>query len=57
MQLKSQYVVGYKSTNPAKDGKWRKVRIKVSPPKGVSRLTVRSKAGYYASTAEFAANP
>jgi len=56
-QLKSQYVVGYRPTNPAKDGKWRKVRIKISPPKGVSHLTVRSKAGYYAPTGGYASNP
>jgi len=45
--LKRQYVIGYRSSNAAKDGRWRKIRIKVNPPKGVSRLTVRCKSGYY----------
>ncbi len=50
--LKSQYVLGYRSTNLAKDGKWRKIRVKVKPPKGISHLSIRSKLGYYASTSE-----
>jgi Ca-activated chloride channel family protein len=50
VELKSQYVLGYHSTNGAKDGKWRKVRLRVNPPKGVSNLSVRGKSGYYAET-------
>lgn len=49
VELKNQYVIGYKSTNEAKDGKWRKLRVQVNPPKGLPRLNVRSKAGYYAA--------
>jgi Ca-activated chloride channel family protein len=52
--LKNQYVVGYKSSNAAKDGKWRKIRLKVNPPKGISHLSIRSKSGYYAPTSEAA---
>jgi Ca-activated chloride channel family protein len=52
VELKNQYVLGYHSTNLAKDGKWRKIRLKVNPPKGIQRLNVRSKQGYYAATAE-----
>src|SRR6202008_345249 len=48
IELKNQYVIGYHSTNAAKDGKWRKLRLKVNPPKGLPRLNVRSKSGYYA---------
>jgi len=47
--LKNQYVVGYHSTNPSTDGKWRKIRVKINTPKGVPRLSVRAKSGYYAS--------
>jgi len=55
VELKNQYVIGYHSTNAAKDGKWRKLRMKVNPPKGIQHLNVRSKAGYYAPMADAAA--
>ena len=45
--LKNQYLIGYKSTNEAQDGKWRNVRVKLDPPKDV-KLNVRSRTGYYA---------
>ena len=48
VELKNQYVIGYFSTNEGKDGKWRKVQVKVNPPRGLPRLTVRAKQGYYA---------
>lgn len=54
IELKNQYVIGYHSTNEAKDGKWRKLRLKVNPPKGIQRLNVRAKQGYYAPTADAA---
>ena len=56
VELKNQYVLGYHSTNGAKDGKWRKLRVKVNPPKGIQRLNVRAKQGYYAPTADAAAS-
>jgi Ca-activated chloride channel homolog len=52
VELKNQYVIGYHSTNEAKDGKWRKLRLKVNPPKGIQRLNVRAKQGYYAAMAD-----
>jgi Ca-activated chloride channel family protein len=52
VELKNQYVIGYHSTNGAKDAKWRKLRVKVNPPKGVDHLNVRAKQGYYAPTAD-----
>jgi Ca-activated chloride channel family protein len=49
LELRHQYSVGYtpKDFNP--DGKWRKVKVKVKPPRGLPRLTVRSREGYYAT--------
>jgi len=55
IELKNQYVIGYHSTNQAKDGKWRKLRLKVNPPKGIQHLNVKSKSGYYAPMADAAA--
>jgi Ca-activated chloride channel homolog len=50
IELKNQYILGYSSTNPTKDGSWRKIKLKLNPPKGLPTLSVRAKAGYYAPT-------
>ncbi len=49
LELRHQYSVGFtpKDFNP--DGKWHKVKVKVKPPRGISRLTVRTREGYYAT--------
>jgi len=43
--LKTEYVIGYQSTNTAKDGKWRKLHVKVEP---ASHASVHARSGYYA---------
>jgi Ca-activated chloride channel family protein len=48
LELRHQYSIGYKPKNFANDGKWHKIKVKVSPPRGLPRLFVRSKEGYYA---------
>src|SRR5689334_20579727 len=50
LELRNQYVLGYHSTNETKDGKWRKIRVKINPPKGVPNLSVHGKSGYYVET-------
>jgi Ca-activated chloride channel family protein len=52
VELKNQYMLGYRSTNEAKDGAWRKIRLKTNPPKGLPNLNVRGKTGYYAPAVE-----
>jgi Ca-activated chloride channel family protein len=52
LELKSQYVLGYVPLNTATDGKWRKLRVKVNPPAGMTQLAVRAKTGYYATRME-----
>jgi Ca-activated chloride channel family protein len=49
LELRHQYTVGYTPKDFKPDGKWRKVKVKVKPPRGLPRLTVRSREGYYAS--------
>lgn len=51
LELRHQYSIGYTPTDFQPDGKWRKVRVKVKPPRGLPRLTVRSREGYYATPA------
>ena len=48
IELRNQYVIGYRPKNPTKDGKWRKIKVKLNPPKGLPPLHVYSKTGYYA---------
>ena len=50
IELKNEYVIGYHSTNHARDGRWRKVQLKINPPRGLPKLSVRAKTGYYAQT-------
>ncbi len=50
IELRNQYVLGYRPTNPGRDGKWRKIKVKLNPPKGLPPLHVYSKTGYYAPT-------
>ncbi len=48
MELRNQYVLGYRPTNQARDGKWRKIKVRLRPPKGLPPLQVYSRTGYYA---------
>jgi Ca-activated chloride channel homolog len=48
LELRHQYSIGYKPSEFSNDGKWRKIKVKVTPPRGLPRLFVRSKEGYYA---------
>jgi Ca-activated chloride channel family protein len=48
MELRNQYVLGYKSSNPQHNGSWRKIKVKLRPPKGLPPLNIYAKTGYYA---------
>ncbi|MGH9865646.1 MAG: VWA domain-containing protein [Candidatus Acidiferrales bacterium] len=48
MELRNQYVLGYRTSNKNRDAKWRKIKIKIRPPRGLPPLTVYSRYGYYA---------
>lgn len=48
MELRNQYVVGYRPSNDKHDGKWRKVKVTLRPPKNMPPLSVYAKNGYYA---------
>ncbi len=47
-ELRNQYVIGYTPKDLARDGKWRKVKVKLEPPPGLPPLTVHARTGYYA---------
>ena len=48
IELRNQYVLGYRPKNFAHDGKWHKVNVKLVLPKGLPPLQVHAKIGYYA---------
>jgi VWFA-related protein len=50
VELRNQYVLGYYPKNQERDGKYRKVEVKLSQPHGVSPLKAHWRLGYYAPT-------
>ena len=48
IELRNQYVIGYRPKNSLHDGKWRKIKVKLIPPRGLPPLKVYAKTGYYA---------
>ena len=49
MELRNQYVLGYRPSNHIHDARWRKIKVKLRAPKGLPPLSVFAKTGYYAS--------
>ena len=50
IELKNQYIIGYSSTNTTRDGRWRKIKVRLNAPKGLPSLSVRAKSGYFGPT-------
>src|SRR5271157_4751839 len=50
IELRNQYVIGYRPSNLVRDGRWRRVKVKLNPPRGLPPLQVYSRTGYYAPT-------
>jgi len=48
VELRNQYVLGYYPKNQVHDGKYRKVEVKLSQPRGVPPLKAHWRLGYYA---------
>jgi Ca-activated chloride channel family protein len=47
MELRNQYVLGYRLPKSERDGKWRKIKVSFTPPEGLQHMRVYSKTGYY----------
>ena len=50
IELRNQYVLGYSPTNATRDGKYRKVVVKIIQPRGLPQLHPFWRTGYYAPT-------
>jgi Ca-activated chloride channel family protein len=49
LELRNQYVLAYSPSNSGSDGKWRKIKVKLTLlPKKVPPLRVHARTGYYA---------
>jgi Ca-activated chloride channel family protein len=48
MELRNQYILGYRPSHKAHDARWRKIKIELRTPKGLPPLTAYAKTGYYA---------
>jgi VWFA-related protein len=48
IELRNQYVLGYTPTNQDKDGKYRRVQVKLKQPRGLPQLRAFYRLGYYA---------
>jgi Ca-activated chloride channel family protein len=47
-EIRNQYTIGYYPENTNRDGTFRPVQVKVIPPNGRGKLSVRTRTGYYA---------
>ena len=50
IELRNQYVIGYKPSNLVRDGRWRRIKVKLNPPRGLPPLQIYARTGYYAPT-------
>lgn len=50
IELRNQYVLGYTPINQVRDGKYRKVQVKLKQPRGLPPLRAFFRLGYYAPT-------
>ncbi len=48
LELRNQYVLHYRPINGAKDGRYRKIKVKMNLPKGLPPLKANYRPGYYA---------
>jgi Ca-activated chloride channel family protein len=46
LELRHQYSMGFYPNSPVDEARWRKVQVKVNPPKGLGRLSLTYKDGY-----------
>jgi VWFA-related protein len=50
MALRNQYLLGFAPLEPKRDGKYHKIVVKLTAPKGLPSLRASFRAGYYAPT-------
>lgn len=48
MELRTQYVLAYRPKDPPRNGRWRKIRVKLRLPRRFPFLQAHARTGYYA---------
>jgi Ca-activated chloride channel family protein len=46
--IRSEYVITYRPSNFLPDGKWRRIKVHLHPPRGLPPLQIHFRTGYYA---------
>jgi len=54
--IRNQYTIAYYPTNSSQDGSFRSVQVSLIPPRGMGKLSVRTRNGYYAKPATASGN-
>ncbi|MCI0388763.1 MAG: VWA domain-containing protein [Acidobacteria bacterium] len=49
LEMRHQYSIAYVPAKTTNDGRWRRLKVIVTPPSGSPRLIVRNRKGYYAT--------
>lgn len=49
LEVRQQYSLGYTPTNQQRDGRWRKIQVRVNRTPDMPPLTVRTREGYFAA--------
>jgi VWFA-related protein len=50
VELRNQYLIGYSPANHARDGRFRRIQVRLKPPPGLPPLRAWWRQGYYAPT-------
>jgi VWFA-related protein len=48
VELREEYILAYRSSNHSHDGQWRKLQIKLAPPRGLPPVKAYARSGYFA---------
>jgi Ca-activated chloride channel family protein len=55
--IRHQYLLGFSSSSPHRDGMYRKIQVRLTPPPDAPRLAASWRAGYYAPEGEYGSRP
>jgi Ca-activated chloride channel homolog len=48
LELRNRYVLGYRRPNGSQDGRWRKISVRLAPPRDKGQFQANYKKGYFA---------
>jgi Ca-activated chloride channel family protein len=48
-ELRNQYILGYSPDGSRRDGRWRKIKVRLAVPHGLPPLHVQARTGYYST--------